>query len=315
MRFLKRLFLFLILMALAYGIWWMVAEQHRKEVAQHRYDTYGREQGNEISKETLRPEDLAEGNTTARPKKTELLFLLAGVDEEGTEGTRTDTLILVKVNWLSGSIQMLSIPRDSYAYVGSEPDKINHAHAYGGMELTLRSVRELLGIDLDYYVKMDMDTVIEIVDIIGGVEYDVEEPQASDLRLETGRQTLDGIRALDYLRYRKGFSDGDLGRVSSQQEFLKAILPQILAPKNLIHFPTMLSMTQKYTDTNIGPLTTAAMLPALFTVRGGGLETATLPGEAGELDGISYYFLYEEAVQEIVDEYLGLYKMHDVVIP
>lgn len=315
MRFLKRLFLFLIFLAILYGVWWFVAEQHRKEVAQNRYDTYGREQGSAISKEDFRPNDLAEGNDFSRPKKSELLFLLAGVDDDGSEGTRTDTLMLVKINWMDGSIQMLSIPRDTYAYVGDSPDKINHAHAYGGMELTLRSVRELLGIDVDYYVKMDMDAVVEIVDIIGGVEYDVQEPQASDLGLGTGVQTLDGMQTLSYLQYRKGFSDGDLGRVSSQQDFMKALIPQILSPKSMVFLPTMISVSQKYMDTNIGPLTTASMLPAMVSVRGSGLDTATLPGEAGEIDGISYYFLYENYLQELVDTYLDEYKTGEVLVP
>lgn len=314
MRFLKRLILFLLIAGIAYGIWWFVAEQHRQEVAQLRYDTYGREQGGPIAKEHVNPADLAEGNDGSRPNKTELLFLLAGVDEDGSEGTRTDTLILIKVNWLDGTTQLLSIPRDSYAYIGDSPDKINHAHAFGGMQLTLQSVRELLGIDVDYYVKMDMDAVIEIVDIIGGISYEVEEPQASDLGLDTGVQTLDGMQTLEYIRYRKGFSDGDLGRVSSQQTFLKAMLPQILSPKNLIHLPTLLAAAHKYSDTNLSPFTIAAMTPAVFTARSN-LTAATLPGEAGELDGISYYFLYEEALQALVDEYLPRYKTADVLIP
>ena len=148
MRFLKRLILFLLIAGIAYGIWWFVAEQHRQEVAQLRYDTYGREQGGPVPKEHVNPADLAEGNDGSRPNKTELLFLLAGVDEDGSEGTRTDTLILIKVNWLDGTTQLLSIPRDSYAYIGDSPDKINHAHAFGGMQLTLQAVRELLGIEI-----------------------------------------------------------------------------------------------------------------------------------------------------------------------
>lgn len=315
MRTLRRLFVFLVVLGLLYGVWWFVAEQHRRETAQTRYETYGRELGSPMEGEHFSASDLAPGNDTARPNKTELLFLLAGVDDDGASGTRTDTLMLVKLNWRDGSLQLLSIPRDSYVYVQDSPDKINHAHAYGGMELTLKTVRETLGIDVDYFVKMDMDAVMEVIDIIGGVEVTVEEPQASDLGLQEGPQTLDGYQALQYLQYRKGFSDGDLGRVSSQQGFLKTVIPQILSPKNLVHFPTLLTTSQKYMDTNIGPLTMASMVPSLFTIRGEGMTTATLPGEAGELDGISYYFLWPNTLQELVDTYLSAYREHEVIVP
>ncbi len=316
MRGLKRLIIFLVLLIIAYGVWWFVDDQYRSDLAKVRYDTYGREHFGELEKERVKPEDIERGNEGNRPVKTELVFLLAGVDAGTSEaGTRTDTLILCKVNWLDNKISMLSIPRDSYVYIRGEADKVNHAHSYGGMQLTMETLRSALGIDLDYYFTMDFDAVMELVDIIGGVEVDVQEPQASDLKLDVGVQKLDGYMAMEYVRYRKGFESGDLGRVSAQQDFLRIALPQILSPKNIVHLPALLSALNDYSDSNFGPLTTLSMMPAALRFGSAEIESAVLPGYPGERDAISYYFLYPDEVQWLMDEYLSAYQTGSVDVP
>ena len=316
MKGIKRVMIVLMVIVAACAIWWFADEQFRSQVAEDRYNKYGTEIRDPIEKERIRPSDIDEWNNGDRPNQTELLFLLAGVDAGAAgEGVRTDTLILFKVNWMDNTIHMISIPRDSYMYVEGLEDKVNHAHAYDGTRLTLQTLRDGLGIDLDFYVLMDFEAVRDLVDIAGGVEMTIEDPFAADWYLEEGPMLLDGYYALNFLRYRQGFYDGDLGRVSSQQSFLKEAIPQILHPKNFIHLPAMISTMNRYSDTNIGPLRILSMVPALFNFGSATFITDTLPGEPGVLDEISYYFLDAEGVQQMIDDYFYEYRIDTVDLP
>ena len=88
----------------------------------------------------------------------ETLFLLAGVDSTGEEtGTRTDTLMLIKADKDTKTVDMISIPRDSYVSINGNMDKINAAHSYGGIDLTMEVVRDFLGIKIDKYMVISLD--------------------------------------------------------------------------------------------------------------------------------------------------------------
>lgn len=307
---------FIIFLMIALLLWNFFDYRKLEEIETTRYQMYGLERTHSIDKDHFSPSALGEGNTKKREDLSELVFLLAGVDSDAEAGyARTDTLMLCKVSWKEQTITMLSIPRDTYAMLDEGADKINHAHAFGGIEETLRAVRLLLGVDVDYYLKVDMNAVMDIIDLSGGLEVDVEELQAQEFGLETGMQHLDGVQSLRYLQYRKGFADGDLGRVHSQQSVLTTALPQLANPSLLLHTPGVLMTMNRHMDTNIGPLEIATMLPTLFTIGSSDFQTDTLVGEAGLLDEISYYFLYEQATQELVDTYFSDYKTDTVYIP
>ena len=203
-------------------------------------------------------------------KNKELTFLLLGIDTKDISKDskeRSDTMMLFKVDKSTGGISILSIPRDTKAYIRGRKneEKINHAHAYGGPELSIKAVKDLLGIDLDYYVRVDYKIVKEYVDLIGGVEVDVpmnmhyEDPVADPplyIDLKEGRQVLDGDKALQFLRFRKGskgckgYKDADIGRIKAQQQFIKATMEQSLKPGNIVKLPQIISTYYKYVDTN-----------------------------------------------------------------
>lgn len=110
----------------------------------------------------------------------EYLILLVGVDKNGdddnnTDFTRTDTIMLLKANTKTGKMDLMSIPRDSRIKIRDKFDKANHAHAFGGIELTMQSLRSFLGLDIDYYVQINYQALINIIDALGGVDYDVPE--------------------------------------------------------------------------------------------------------------------------------------------
>ena len=132
----------------------------------------------------------------------EYLILLVGVDKNGdddnnTDFTRTDTIMLLKANTKTGKMDLLSIPRDSRIKIRDKFDKVNHAHAFGGIELTMQTLRSFLGLDIDYYVQINYQALINIVDALGGVDYDVPEGITIDkgkVQIKPGPNHLDGMK-------------------------------------------------------------------------------------------------------------------------
>ena len=263
--------------------------------------------------------------------KGQILFLLMGVDDlEGQggiralkkmeedehgykkTGMRTDTMILCKYNYETAEITMLSIPRDSRVNIRGirSMEKINHAHSYGGPILAVQTVKDFLGVDLEYYVTVDYYAVKEIVDAIGGVELDVPQRMYySDptdkppllIDLYPGLQTLDGDKALQYLRFRS-YPEGDIGRVKAQQYFMKEFIKQALQPKNITKIPKMVQTYFNYVDTNI-PITAALKaLPKLKDIDFENIKMATVPGEGRDIGPQNYYIPYEEQTRQLVEE-------------
>lgn len=245
----------------------------------------------------------------------ELTFLLLGIDSKDItkrDKERSDTMMLCKVDKSSGQVSILSIPRDSRVVIRGRKneEKINHAHAYGGPELSVKTVRDLLGIDLDYYVRVDYKLVKDVVELIGGVEMNVpinmnyDDPTADPplhIHLKKGNQVLDGDKAMEFLRFRKGYKDQDLGRIKAQQEFVKAAISQALKPSNITKVPGMIKSYYSNVDTNI-PFDLLTKFALKFNkIDVDNIQTATLQGEPKTIDGVSYYVLYKEENEDIVN--------------
>lgn len=266
----------------------------------------------------IEPEDPKE------PKiKNEVLFLLMGVDAEdvkNSKGTRTDTMMLTKINFDTGKIDMLSIPRDTRVLVKGKEDKVNHAHAYGGPSLTMDSVQNFLNLDIDYYVKVDYKVVMGIVDAIGGVEIDVpfnmkyrdDTPgfPLLDINLKKGLQILDGKDAHDFLRYRKGYPEGDLGRIKAQQYFMKELIKQTLKPKNLLKLPKLAETYFENIETNIPWTVMLKGVASAKKINVDEMVTATVPGENQRIGGLDYLVYYREETKQIVLDMFGDYLIN-----
>lgn len=188
-----------------------------------------------------------------REEKVETLednisVLFVGVDDsekrsQGEDNTRSDALVLATLNNKQKSIKLVSIPRDSYVYIPyvEHKDKITHAHAYGGTLAAIETVEELFDIPIDYYVKMNFNAFIDVIDALGGVNvdvpYDILELDENDKRtvdLKEGYQLLDGREALALARTRK--LDSDIERGKRQQEILKAIITKAATPTSLTKY-------------------------------------------------------------------------------
>lgn len=174
------------------------------------------------------------------PNLDSFTVLIMGIDESETrneseglesDGFRTDTMILATFDKDEDDIKLVSIPRDTLAYFPDENyyDKITHAHRNGGPESSMLAVESLLNVPVDYYIRVSMPAVVDVVDALGGVDFDVpfdmESPTSEDrgtIEIEEGEQVLDGEEALGVIRNRD--VDTDLGRGNRQLEMVEAIL-------------------------------------------------------------------------------------------
>lgn len=248
-----------------------------------------------------------------------ITFLVLGVDSKDVNQnshTRSDTMMLCRADKSTGDISILSIPRDTKARIrGREnEEKINHAHAYGGAELSVKAVKDLLGIDLEYYVTVDYKLVEDYVDLIGGVDVYVpmdmqyNDPVADPplyINLSEGQQVLNGSESLQFLRFRKGYADQDLGRIKSQQEFVESAIEKTLRPGNIVNIPQIIKTSYDNVNTNI-PLdliTKFAMKANKFNVQG--IQMATLPGYSNYINGVSYFVLDQEESSKLLETMFG----------
>lgn len=258
--------------------------------------------------------------------KDEILFLLLGVDAQDvkeSKGTRTDTMMLFKVNFDTGAINLLSIPRDTRVLINGRKDKINHAHSKGGVKLTIQTVKEFLNIDLDYYVKVDYQVVKDLVDAIGGVEIDVPQKMEYieydpsvpplNINIEKGLQILNGKNAHDFLRWRtnnsmtRGYAMGDIGRIQAQQYFMKELIKQTLKPKNIIKLPKIVDAYFENVETNIPMSVMAKGALSAKKIDVENMNTATIPGEFLDLESVSYWQYYKNQTINLMEEMFGEY--------
>ena len=241
-------------------------------------------------------------------------ILILGVDKnpDGNDpfsNTRSDTIILVNIDPKHRSINAISIPRDSKVYIAGDYgiQKINSAHAYGGVELTKKTVENTLGVKVDRYIAVNSEAVIHLVDILGGVPVYVEKDMfyhdysgKLNVRLPKGNHVLNGQQAEGYLRFRKD-GLGDIGRTSRQQWFLRNLLTQLQTPATITKIPEILNLINEYvkTDMSMYEISNFAAMAKDFNLDN--VEVATLPGAPSKQGSISYWILDPEQTQEMVD--------------
>ena len=220
--------------------------------------------------------------------------------------------MLCKINSETGKVDIFSIPRDSRVKVRDEFTKVNHAHAYGGIELTLKTLRDFLGVDIDYYAEINFDAVVNIVDEIGGVNYKVPEGirlDAGNTHIRPGINKMNGKDVLTYLRARKIYKNADLGRVNAQQEFMKGIINELLKKSKEINMTSLIETYFKDVKTNVPFGTMVDFANNMSNFSSDKFKTYTVPGEASMIDGVSYYIPDYEATWDIVNKVFPKYKL------
>lgn len=192
------------------------------------------------------------------PERISVLFLGA-IGEGNAGGDLTDTLMFVSADGQSGKIAALSLPRD--IWVAPIRAKLNSAYHYGGLDLAKETVSEILGQPVDYAVFAEADFLVKVIDVLGGVEVDVEKAfddyrypiagrendecegdpefkcRYEDLHFDAGPQHMGGERALGYVRsrYAEGEEGTDFARNKRQQNLLLAIKKKLLSPQMIFN--------------------------------------------------------------------------------
>lgn len=264
--------------------------------------------------------------TLSVPDKTN--FLIMATDEDGT---RTDTLMLGTFDKSSKDITLISIPRDTYVTVtdenydimnreypqpGSKSMKINTVHHFAGakhgVSAVIQEVELLTGVNIDFYVKVDFDAFRYIIDSIGGIEFDVPQDmyyvdpyQNLEINLKKGVQRLNGEQAEHLLRYRSGYANADLGRISVQQDFMKAFIGQTLSKGTILSNPGVYLKAffkYDYVETNANLFDIASYAMIIGGINSENIQTHTLPGYAGMAGGQSVYNPDITAIDNLINE-------------
>lgn len=230
----------------------------------------------------------------SRPKNygEPINVLLIGSDSRHGESARSDTLMLLHVNFEKKRVYVVSIPRDTRVYIpGRGRDKVNAAYAYGQAPLAIRTVESFLGIDLNHFVEVDFQGFKALVDTLGGIDITVDKGINDRTRqyrmfIPKGRQRMDGNTALNYVRYRHG--DSDFERAARQQNFLRALADNTLQLKSILRLPRMIDVFEENVTTDMSKREMLSLGKFLRETRKDRLETVTLSGRTTMVGGISY---------------------------
>jgi len=257
-----------------------------------------------------------------------LNVLILGIDDEGAQGL-ADAMMLVSVNGIENTINILSIPRDTRIQFGGRFGKINEVYDAGHIEArrgnvaepeeyVIGKIREFTGIPIHYIAVIHMDIFVNIIDILGGVEIDVPNiggrggmfyndptPGGARINLTAGVQTLNGRDSLGFVRFRT-YPDGDLGRIRAQQQFVEAFAAQHLTWQNLTNLTNVFNEAYANIRTNIEAADLLRYGALLRDIDGESIQTFQVPGVPAYVGAISFFIPNLGQLETLVNDYFTL---------
>ncbi len=266
------------------------------------------------------------GSTVKNPEELgNLQVLILGVSED-ISTPLTDTIMVASYNPASQKATLLSIPRDTF--VGTSKlradsyDKINAIYQKEGAEGTLKKVNALTGLDLKYYVVISNNALVELVDEIGGVEFDVpidmhytSNRQGLHINLKKGKQKLNGEQAEGLVRFRKSnsnttypaeYGNDDFGRMRTQRDFIKAVAKQTLQAKNITKIGDLIDIVKRNVKTNIKDWNQVKeYIPYAVEFNTDNLQSENIPGDSTRIPagtGLWFFLADETKTEELVEE-------------
>ncbi len=279
--------------------------------------------------------------TLDAPEKGGVVNILALGTDDG--GYRCDTIMLVNINGETGKVNILSIPRDtaiasrnsngSIRYNANGVPNYNKINSYLAMgkqeeakgklevpeELVVRKVKEITGLPIHYFVTVDFEGFINIIDALGGVDFDVPENMNYDdpaqdlhIHLKKGMQHLDGKAAHDFVRFRN-YKDGraDLARVEAQQAFVKALVKQKLTASNLAKIDELYEIIGENVRTNYSFEALMGSLGTIADLTSDKVTMHVLPNTPKMINGLSYVIYNTEENMEKLDEILDDFRSEE----
>ena len=256
----------------------------------------------------------------------EFQVLLMGVSTDQAGVSLTDTIMIASYNPNSQRAVLVSVPRDSFTGTNQKrakaSDKINAIYNLTKDPMkTVNAVNELTGLDLKYYAIVQTEALIELVDALGPIEYNVpidmdyDDPtQDLHIHLKAGVQQIDGEKAEQLLRFRKNndgttfpsdYGDNDIGRMRNQREFLTAVVQQTAKLGNITKLGSILDIASRNLITNVDFNALKDYLPYAVEFSTENLLTESLPGEVPDLsktNGVSIFVVDEEETKQMIKE-------------
>jgi LCP family protein required for cell wall assembly len=251
-------------------------------------------------------------------------ILLMGVDSNGLTAdpflnTRSDTMMLVSIDPQSSKVAVVSIPRDSRVTIPDHgTDKINSAHALGGPELSMRTVREAFGVPVDHYIEVDTGGLKKLFEILGPVEVLVEKEMRYvdhsaklTVDLQSGLQQLTPAQAEEYVRFRND-GRGDIGRIERQQWFVRQAARKLKDPEIVLKLPQLVYLAYQCVHTDLPVQDVLAIAGYARDFPHEKVVTAMLPGEARMIGGGSYWVCDPVADQVLFSRLLGIQPLQNL---
>ena len=242
-------------------------------------------------------------------------ILLMGIDVASNEsnpfkGNRSDTMLLISIAPYGKNINVISIPRDSKVYIPgkNKADKINHAFAFGGAKLAVKTVEEAFGVKINNYLAISNAGVIKMIDTLGGLPIYIEKNMKYDdysanlhINLKQGEHILTGKQTEGYLRFRHD-SFGDIGRIRRQQWFFNALIARLKDPTVIVKLPELLKIMPQYIQTDLSGYDLAKYLGMAKNVDTSTIQIATIPGAPSTKGVISYWIVDPIKTQDLINK-------------
>lgn len=245
-------------------------------------------------------------------------ILVSGLDDDNGG---SDTNILVRFDVPSKRIDLVSLPRDTLLHNEYRNNKLNFAYAKGGTELLMEQIENLLGVPVDFYVTVNLKGFIALVDQIDGVDFDIpinmdyDDPyQDLHIHFTKGPRHLNGQEAMEVVRFRHnndgtGYGTEDIGRIGTQQAFLKAVAKQLLQIGNVKNIPALVDIFYTYVKTDLTTGNLVWLGNEALNIGTENIHFATLPGDgSGYYNKQSVYVLDAQATCDLVNEALNPYN-------
>ncbi|MEH7124411.1 LCP family protein [Bacillus sp. JJ1773] len=237
-------------------------------------------------------------------KQEPFSVLLLGVDEAEGDRGRSDSMIVLTVSPSLNSVKMLSIPRDTRTEIigrGTD-DKINHAFAFGGAEMAIATVENFLDMPIDFYIQINMEGFIKIIDSLGGITVHNDLDFTSEGKhFPKGELTLNGEDALSFSRMRYEDPRGDFGRQGRQRQIILAILKEGASISSLINYKEIFSTLGENIKTNL-ELDEMVDIQKNYRSAAKQVDQISIEGSNAIMNRIYYFIVPDEEKQRIQGE-------------
>lgn len=264
------------------------------------------------AKSTGVPDAGSKGQAGVQDRMPPVNLMVLGLDNDKT---RCDVIMLLNFDPGAPSLNILSVARDTRVRYGKNYRKINSLYPKGGEKRLAKEIYEITGLPVHYYVTVDFKGFRKIIDTLGGVEFYVpfrmkyDDPtQNLHINLKKGLQVLDGKKAEQLVRYRKGnlrgqgYIEGDIGRIRMQQDFIKALIDQKLNIRYISKADDIFRIIKDNVKTNIGLTDAARYFSSVIRIKGENVKTFVLPGESYLSGDVWWYICDREKTAAMISE-------------